>query len=116
MNSSRWVQLTTTSDGVDGGSDCFLFHVPDVPIGWQYRDIWRTELKNQPFEFCKRVYVTFFSFALDDLPQNTHVPEGFSNLGTMWGDVFVTKLALEECREDGWAMRIYPRSFLDCLP
>jgi len=103
------LQLTTTSESVESGPTCFLFHIPDVrrfwkiQKAWEYRDVQRTELQNQPYASCNGVYMTFYSFALDDLPQNINVPDSFSPMGTMWGDVFVAKLAPEEWGVNGWA-------------
>jgi hypothetical protein len=60
------------------------------------------------------VYIIFYSFALDGLPQNTAVPLVFANAGAMWGDVFVVKLAPEEWGEHGWAVyEDVPARFLE---
>jgi hypothetical protein len=91
------------------GPDRFLFHVPDlrefwkVPQAWQYRDVQRLELQNQPFPNCDGVYMIFFSFALDDLPQNNNFPVALMREGTFWEDVFVVKLQPHEYGEHGWA-------------
>lgn len=67
------------------------------------------------------VYYIFYSFAVDDLPQNMSVPTWVSRKGdhgnhAYFGDVFVVKLAACENGEDGRAIYedILP-AFLDLL-
>jgi hypothetical protein len=113
--------LTTTSTGVHNGPDCFLFHVPDLrtfwktPRAWEWRDLDQTILENQPNKNCNGVYMKFFSFCLDDLPENRSVPTCFCRVNALAaGDVFIVKLAPQECDEHGWAVyEDIPADFLE---
>lgn len=107
---AHFVSLTTTS--VSGNTDSFLFHVPDLRQYWKTEDAWRYRdlksfvLQGQRHPSCHGSYYIFFSFALDDLPENKSVPAWFTRgmeLGKFWGDVFVVKMAPHEYGEYGWA-------------
>lgn len=103
--------LTTTSAGVHDGPDCFLFHIPDLrtfwktPRAWEWRDLDQTTIMNQPDKNCNGVYIKFFSFSLEDLPENSSVPVCFCRVNALAaGDVFIVKLAPQGCDERGWAV------------
>lgn len=110
-------------------TDCFLVHIPDFsaywksPISHRYRDIYRLELQllsqsYKPYQAlnhrillsdkhraCTGTYYVFYSFALDHLPQNKHVPKWLNDRHTWWGDVFFVKVAEQEFdTSGGWAM------------
>ena len=114
--------LTTTTEGVAEGPDCFLFHIPtgiacllESPAGLAVgTGIWsKFTLTNQPIKACEGVYQKFFSFALDDLPRNAFLPPLFSREHGGCGGVFVVKLAKQD-QEHEWAVyeNILPK-FLD---
>ena len=116
------VPLTTTSD--HPGPDCFLSRLPDlrafwkVSRGWEYRDLEQMTFKDQPNEAWNGVYLKWFSFALDDLPENRSVPLIFCRAYRLAaGDVFIVKLAPQECDEHGWTVyEDFPPEFLEyCL-
>ncbi len=103
------ISLTTIADS--NNVDCFLFHVPDLrqywktEDGWNWRDIARHELKNQRRPSCNGIYYVFYSFAMDDLPENKHIPSwiGGEERHVWYGDVFIVKMAPSEVDEHGWA-------------
>jgi hypothetical protein len=101
------VSLTTTS--VSGNTDAFLFHSPDLrqywktKRAWQFRDLQRIDLENQGRSSCNGIYYAFYSFAIDDLPENTFVPDWMRNRHNYWGDVFLVKMAPHEYGQYGWA-------------
>jgi hypothetical protein len=75
----------------------------------------------QQYSSCVGGYYLFYSFALDDLPENPAVPAWISDTGQggkllFYGDVFLVKVALDEYEEHGWAIYedIVP-PFLDLL-
>lgn len=59
-------------------------------------------MTDQPFPNCHGVYMIFFSFALDDLPQNNNFPRELLH-SIPFGDVFVVKLKPHEFGENAWA-------------
>ncbi|OTB03056.1 hypothetical protein M426DRAFT_322084 [Hypoxylon sp. CI-4A] len=75
------LSLTTTSDGVSDGPDSPWGHVPDARGFWKTKQawIWRDyetfRLTNQPLKSCNGLFVVFFSFDLESLPENTNFPE-----------------------------------------
>ncbi|KAK0741810.1 hypothetical protein B0T21DRAFT_381588 [Apiosordaria backusii] len=106
--------VTTTTHGVNDGPDACWGHVPDLrPFwkteqGWQWRDVETFRLENQPIAGCDGLYVLFYSFDLDNLPQNERFPEAiFERNRTFAGDAFVFKIQGreigEDLGEDGWA-------------
>jgi len=103
------VSLKTTSEGVRDGLGSFLFHLPDLrgfwnsPKAWQYLDVKRLEIENQPFPNCHGVYMVLFSYAMDDLPEHNNFPASLTDSGACWGDVFVVKLQPHEFGEHAWA-------------
>ncbi|KAF2469597.1 uncharacterized protein BDR25DRAFT_228524 [Lindgomyces ingoldianus] len=103
------LSLKTTSEGVGGSPDSFLFHVPDLrvfwktPQAWQHRDVQRLEIENQPFLNCHGVYMVFFSYFLDELPRNNNFPAQLIPNQIFSGDVFVVKLKPHEFGEHAWA-------------
>jgi len=113
--------LTTTTAGVHNGPDCFLFHIPDLHTfwktrrAWEWRDLDQTTLENQPNKICNGVYIKFFSFSLDDLPENRSVPGCFCRVnGLAAGDAFIVKLAPQGWDEHGWAVyEDIPTDFLE---
>ncbi|KAK7186243.1 uncharacterized protein CC84DRAFT_1221420 [Paraphaeosphaeria sporulosa] len=58
---------------------------------------------------CAGVYYLFWSFAMDDLPRNKHVPKWISDAPntemthSYYGDVFIVKIAPHEYEPEGWA-------------
>ena len=59
--------------------------------------------EGQPNEAWNGVYLKWFSFALDDLPENSSVPLIFCRENRLVvGDVFIVKLAPQEHDEHGW--------------
>jgi hypothetical protein len=115
------VALRTTSDGVDSNIGSRLFHIPDLRpywgsgTPWQWRDIYKFELKKPASESCNGVYYVFFSFAMDDLPENLSVPKfPDEEHQKWWGDVFIVKVLDPDYWEPGWAKyEDVPREFLD---
>jgi hypothetical protein len=74
-----------------------------------------TQLKNQPVEASNMLYLIIDSFALDDLPENHHIPKGFRPGCRTFGDAFVAKLARGQCGKHGWAVyKIFILNFLSC--
>lgn len=60
---------------------------------WQYRDIETFRLENQRLSSCDGLYVVFFSFDLDSLPENRNFPrEVYGRERVFAGDAFVVKL------------------------
>ncbi|KAF7981654.1 hypothetical protein HWV62_32766 [Athelia sp. TMB] len=107
---SHLVSLQTTHEGVSEGVGHHLHHIPDVrpfwkvPRAWRYRDIGHLEFSDQQQRACNGSYMVLYSFALDDLPQNTHSPAFIlRSIGNSWGDVFVVKMMPNEWEEHGWA-------------
>jgi len=103
------VPLTTTSDHTHQGPDSCFSRVPDlrafwkVPRGWEFRDLEQMTFEGQPNEAWNGVYLKWFSFALDDLPENSSVPLIFCRENRLAaGDVFIVKLAPQEQDEQGW--------------
>jgi len=98
-----------------------LFHIPDlrafwkVPQAWKWRDLEQTTLEDQPNEAWNGVYLKFFSFDLDNLPENRSVPLSFCRVNLLAaGDVFIVKLAPQEWDEHGWAVyEDIPPEFLE---
>lgn len=74
------VSLTTTTDGVEDGPDCFWGHIPDfrdfwkTPQAWQWRDVETFRLEKRPLDNCNGLYVLFYSFDLESLPENRNFP------------------------------------------
>lgn len=61
----------------------------------------RHHLISREYAACVGGYYVFYSFALDDLPQHTHVPAWLSRKNDgeghrYWGDVFVAKMSPPE--------------------
>ncbi|KAL5429359.1 hypothetical protein PMIN04_000163 [Paraphaeosphaeria minitans] len=58
---------------------------------------------------CAGVYYLFWSFAMDDLPRNKHIPRWINEAPDMdmshsyYGDVFIVKVAPHEYEKEGWA-------------
>lgn len=74
-----------------------------------------------PYSHLRGAYYLFYSFALDDLPENPYAPPWICDEGPdvflkYWGDVFIVKMAPRENGEDGRAIYedILP-PFLDLL-
>ncbi|KAF2463100.1 uncharacterized protein BDR25DRAFT_203855, partial [Lindgomyces ingoldianus] len=118
------VPLTTTDDHQkpkNQGPDCCFSRVPDlrafwkVTRGWEFRDVEQITFTDQPNEAWNGVYLKWFSFALDDLPENASVPLIFCRASRLAaGDVFVVKLAPQECDEHGWTdYKDFPTEFLE---
>ncbi|KAI9766504.1 MAG: hypothetical protein M1840_006461 [Geoglossum simile] len=82
---------------------------------WEFRDILKLELKNQPFESCNGFYYVFWSFALDDLPTNLSVAKFPDEEYQEWcGDVFIVKVPRYGPGWRGWVEYMdMPREFLD---
>ncbi len=108
------LSLTTTTHGVSDGPDCCWGHVPDLrefwktEQAWQWRDIETFRLEGQPLSSCDGLYVVFFSFDLESLPENGNFPRGvYGRERAFAGDAFVVKLKGNEIGsdlgEDGWA-------------
>lgn len=110
------LSLTTTADGVlsGGGPDCCWGHVPDLrdywktKQAWLWRDIDTFRLEKQPLSHCNGLYVVFFSYDLESLPENNNFPKGvFGRERAFAGDAFVVKIQGneigEDLGEDGWA-------------
>ncbi|KAM0804510.1 hypothetical protein BDR22DRAFT_800069 [Usnea florida] len=106
--------LTTTTHTVSDGPDCCWGHVPDLRAfwkterAWQWRDIDTFKLEGQPLGCCNGLYVVFFSFDLNSLPENGNFPRGvYGRERAFAGDAFVVKLKGDEIGsdlgEDGWA-------------
>ncbi|KAM3068067.1 hypothetical protein ACMFMF_009433 [Clarireedia jacksonii] len=81
----------------------------------------------QHYTSCTGAYYMFFSFAADDLPENSSLPTWIREIGEIgdipdgfhrryFGDVFLVKMAPHEYGENGWAAYedIVP-DFLNCL-
>ncbi|KAI1770274.1 hypothetical protein F4818DRAFT_433565 [Hypoxylon cercidicola] len=109
------LSLTTTSHGVSDGPNSCWGHVPDLRYfwktkqAWTWRDIDTFRLENQPLGSCNGLYVIFFSFDLESLPENRNFPEAvFERQRCFAGDAFVVKLKGNEIGsdlgEDGWAV------------
>ncbi|KAI6093243.1 hypothetical protein F4821DRAFT_77758 [Hypoxylon rubiginosum] len=109
------LSLTTTSHGVSDGPDSPWGHVPDLrgfwktEQAWQWRDFETFRLENQPLPGCNGLYVVFFSFDLESLPENNNFPEAmFGRPRAFAGDAFVAKLKGDEIGsdlgDDGWAV------------
>lgn len=109
------IWLATTTHGVMDGPDSPWGHVPDLrefwrtPRAWAWRDIDLFRLENQPYSHCNGLYVLFYSFDLEELPENRNVPCAITDgeQRTFAGDVFAVKLQGneigEDLGEDGWA-------------
>ena len=108
------LSLTTTTHGVSDGPDCCWGHVPDLRSfwgtkrAWQWRDIDTFKLERQPLRSCDGLYVVFFSFDLEALPENRNFSKGvFERERAFAGDAFVVKLKGNEIGsdlgDDGWA-------------
>ncbi|KAK4204756.1 hypothetical protein QBC40DRAFT_336674 [Triangularia verruculosa] len=86
--------LTTTTQGVETG--------PDACWGHTFR------LENQRIESCDGLYILFYSFDVENLPQNERFPEAiYGRTRCFAGDAFVFKIQGreigEDLGEDGWA-------------
>jgi len=74
------VPLTITSNHMYQGPDSCFSRVPDlrtfwkVPRGWEFRDVEQMTFGGQLNEAWNGVYLKWFSFALDDPPENSSVP------------------------------------------
>ena len=108
------VSLTTTTHGVSDGGDCPWGHVPDLrgywktPRAWQWRDFETFRLENQTLSNCNGLYVFYFSFDFESLPENNNGPKIVrGDERTFAGDAFVVKIQGreigEDLGEDGWA-------------
>ncbi|KAI0103351.1 hypothetical protein GGR51DRAFT_254038 [Nemania sp. FL0031] len=106
--------LPTTTDGVINEFDAFWGHIPDMRgfwrtrRGWEWRDVETFRLENQPLAHCNGLYVLFYSFDLEVLPENNNFPHGiFGRERAFAGDAFVVKLKGNEIGADlgadGWA-------------
>ncbi|KEZ46930.1 hypothetical protein SAPIO_CDS0277 [Scedosporium apiospermum] len=109
------LSLTTTTDGVEDGPDCFWGHIPDfrdfwkTPQAWQWRDVETFRLEKQPLDSCNGLYVLFYSFDLESLPENRNFPVAiYGRERAFAGDAFVVKLKGNEIGsdlgEDGYAL------------
>ncbi|KAI1122322.1 hypothetical protein F5Y10DRAFT_254382 [Nemania abortiva] len=108
------ITLATTTEGVKDGPDSSWGHIPDfrgfcrTRRAWQWRDFDTFRLEHQPDSKCNGLYVTFYSFDLDSLPENTNFPtQLYGRERCFAGDAFVFKLKGNEIGsdlgEDGWA-------------
>lgn len=108
------LSLTTTTHRVNEGPDSPWGHVPDLrgfwktERAWQWLDIEIFRLENQLLSSCNGLYVLFYSFDLESLPENSNFPKAiFGRERAFAGDAFVVKLKGNEIgsdlREDGWA-------------
>ncbi|KAK4179489.1 hypothetical protein QBC36DRAFT_74568 [Triangularia setosa] len=106
--------VTTTTQGVNSGPDACWGHVPDLRSywktnqGWLWRDSETFRLENQPIASCNGLYVLFYSFDVDNLPQNDRFPEAiYGRRRCFSGDAFVFRIQGDEIGkdlgEDGWA-------------
>jgi hypothetical protein len=59
----------------------------------------------EPHLSCTGIYYVFYSFEVDELPQNLFVPAWLSgdHGHGYYGDVFVVKVGLHELGQDDWA-------------
>ncbi|KAK4138390.1 hypothetical protein BT67DRAFT_8088 [Trichocladium antarcticum] len=107
--------LTTTARGVAGGPDASFGHVPDLRAwwgtkrAWRWRDVETFRLERQPLPRCDGLYVLFYSFDLDALPENVSFPQAvYGRERYFAGDAFAVKLKGDELNsavgEDGWAV------------
>jgi hypothetical protein len=168
-SSPHLLRLETVKSPGAWGTDCFLFHIPDLhhywqpKIGWQNRDTHRftLELKRETAEArhrqlledlkqqrelyksgytapqmeplhlgqrqrqlsgeqfhhlihhryaaCVGPFYVFYSWALNDLPENVHVPAWVCNVDVHvprrhFGDVFIVKMSPQEHAPNGWAI------------
>ena len=90
--------------------DCCMFHIPDFRPYWgkeegfQWRDIFRMEVRDQSLPELEGIYFLWKSFAMDLMPVNKH---------TGWyGDAFVAKTPLWEHDENGAVYEDVPLAFL----
>ncbi|KAI1259090.1 hypothetical protein F5Y18DRAFT_411117 [Xylariaceae sp. FL1019] len=108
------ITLPTTTEGVKDGRDYAWGHIPDfrgfcrTRKAWQWRDFDTFRLENQPESKCNGLYVTFYSFDLETLPENRNFPTRlYGRERCFAGDAFVVKLKGNEIGsdlgEDGWA-------------
>ncbi|KAI1956349.1 hypothetical protein LOZ58_006426 [Ophidiomyces ophidiicola] len=108
------LSLTTTTYGVHDGGDCCWGHIPDLrgfwetTRAWQWRDFETFHLDRQPLGSCNGLYVLFYSFDLETLPENNNFPpEIFGRERVFAGDAFVVKLKGDDIKsdlgDDGWA-------------
>jgi hypothetical protein len=108
------LSLTTTCYGVSDGSDSPWGHIPDfrdfcgTQRAWEWRDFDIFRLENQRPSSCNGLYVVYYSFDLESLPENNNFPEAlFGRQRAFAGDAFVFKLQGreigEDLGEDGWA-------------
>ncbi|KAF2450535.1 hypothetical protein P171DRAFT_468824 [Karstenula rhodostoma CBS 690.94] len=98
-----------------------LFH-PWAGIHLRQRGHMSTQriLLHERHASCAGVYYLFWSFAMDDLPRNKHVPRWIRESGDMshswYGDVFIAKIAPHEYERGGWAAyEDVPPAFLEIL-
>ncbi|KAI3323627.1 hypothetical protein HD806DRAFT_497381 [Xylariaceae sp. AK1471] len=121
------LSLTTTTDSVSDNNDCPWGHIPDFRDFWKTQQawIWRDHetfrLQNQPFSSCNGLYVLYYSFDLESLPENNNFPEAiFARQRAFAGDAFVVKLQGTEIGEDlgddGWAVWVDVPSDILSLP
>ncbi|KAI1734980.1 hypothetical protein F4680DRAFT_317284 [Xylaria scruposa] len=108
------ITLATTTEGVMDGPDGAWGHIPDfrgfckTQRAWLWRDCETFRLENQPNSKCNGLYVTFYSWDLESLPENTNFPtQLYGRERCFAGDAFVFKLKGneigEDLGEDGWA-------------
>jgi hypothetical protein len=88
---------------------------------WQWRDFETFRLQKQPISSCNGLYVLFYSFDLEALPENNNFPEAvFERERAFAGDAFVVKIQGneigEDLGEDGWAAWIDVPSEILSLP
>lgn len=110
------VTLTTTTYDIRDGLDGCWGHVPDLrefwktSQAWQWRDIETFRLENQSISSCNGLYVLFYSFDLESLPENSNFPEAiFGRQRSFAGDAFIVRLKSnndghEVKDDDGWAV------------
>ncbi|KAF2120925.1 hypothetical protein BDV96DRAFT_565904 [Lophiotrema nucula] len=96
-----------------------VLHHPDLLYRQRQRQLQdqSCHVLRQQHSSCAGAYYLFYSFAIDDLPENTHVPAWMrEGRGRCLGDVFLVKLAPQEFGEHGWATYedIVPQ-FLDLM-
>ncbi|KAI4163959.1 MAG: hypothetical protein LQ342_002456 [Letrouitia transgressa] len=110
-SSSHLVKVNTIES--DDNVDCFLVHVPDLTPYWgkgegfQWRDIARTEVRNQNPPELNGVYFGWKSFAMDLMPISEHT--GFC------GDAFFAKTPFWEVDENGAVYEDVPLAFLGSI-
>lgn len=123
------LSLTTTTQGVwdRQGGEASWGHIPDMrgfwktKRAWQWRDFETFRLQKQPISSCNGLYVLFYSFDLEALPENNNFPEAvFERERAFAGDAFVVKIQGneigEDLGEDGWAAWIDVPSEILSLP